>query len=387
MSTSIASLGVDVTLELSKMDAQFRELQTKTSKSMAQLKGQFRAASRDANGSLGSIGKGGGGGAFGKIGSKLAGDAAGNLAGIGGRGGDIIAGAGPAGAVAAGVALVLKFHTAVANWAKESGNVDDATISVMRYGESLTAIGKGALEMGKEISIGVLGALNQVGEFIGSGFNRDAVAEANESERAALEQEAKLADLRKKNNPEKLAAIRAQITQFQRDQKFAAGSPKDRQNMLTDEIGGLKTKEAAARADRRFLDADTIKLERMKKEADLAKIITDQSEEQRKNAEAITLSAMKRKDAADEETKRELDKQTKQTKQTAKDALDETLKQTRDRMSSLHNPFQGAGVTGFGSASSGGTQALQEGNKLQAQMLKALQAMEQNTEYLTRGLN
>jgi hypothetical protein len=254
----------------------------------------------------------------------------------------------------------------------------------MRYGESLTAIGKGALEMGKEISIGVLGALNQVGEFIGSGFNRDAVAAANESERAALEQEAKLAELRKKNNPEKLAAIRAQITQFQRDQKFAAGSPKDQQNMLTDEIGGLKTKEDALRKDKRFLEADTLKLERLKKEAELAKIIADFTEDQSKNEQEITLAALKRQDVREAEARKAFDKDVNQI---ASDILGERQKQTRDRISNLHNPFQGAGVTGFGSASSGGTQALQEGNKLQAQMLRALQAMEQNTEYLTRGLN
>jgi CHASE3 domain sensor protein len=86
---------------------------------------------------------------------------------------------------------------------------------------------------------------------------------------------------------------------------------------------------------------------------------------------------------ADEDTKKAFDAEVNQM---AKDILGDRQKNTRDKISSLTNPFQNAGVNGFGSASAGGP-ASQEGNRLMAQMLKALQAMEANTDYLTRGLN
>lgn len=385
MSTTVGSLNVDVTLELARLEAGFKELQGKTAKNMTQLKRQFRAASADADKSLGGIGKGGAGrGAIGKIGGKLAGDALGNLTGLGGRGGDMLAGAGATGGVLAGLALVFKFQSAVAGWAKESGRVDDAALSVMRYGESLTAVGKGAVDAGKSLSVNLLGALNELGEFAGSGFDAKAVNDANNSERAAVLQEQALAKLRKENDPAKLAQTRSSITSFQRDQRFAGASPKEQQDILRNEIAALNIQEAKARSSKQILEAETIRLDRLKKEAELQKNVAESTEAQRKNYEAIELAKNARLDAQDDEKRKATEAFNKKFDDDFRDIENSIYKERLDRVQkragSLRNPFEAGGVNGFGTASNGSIIAVQEGNRLLAESLRILKTIEENTE-------
>jgi hypothetical protein len=280
--------------------------------------------------------------------------------------------------IAAGVALILKFQKAIAGWAKESGKVDNATLAVMRYGDTLTAVGKGAIDAGKAISVNLLGSLNLLGEWIGSGFDMGSVNADNASERGAIQQEQALAKLRAENDPAKLAATRASISQFQRDQRFAGASPKEQQRILADEVMSLKIQEDKARAAKQILVAENLRLDRLKKEAELQKLITEQTKEREEREAAII--AMRPESTPSDPTDALNARLDEAMKEIEGEQLSARPSRVQSRAGSLRNPFEGAGVSGFGSASNGSLVAVQEGNRLLTEQLRILKTIEENTE-------
>jgi hypothetical protein len=360
------------------MDAQFRELQTKTSRSMAQLKGQFRAASRDANTSLGGIGKGGGG-LLGNIGGKLAGRALGRTLGVGDelastalRGAGSFIG-GTAGTAISGAAGAISGTKLITGWAQESGRIDDAALAAMRYGDAINKIVPSLSQVFgfvKDIAITGMGAANTMGELVASRFNTEEVNAYSDAMRGAIEQEAALAKLRADNDPAKLRAVRGAITGFQRDQRFAGASPKGQQGILSDEIALLKTKEDAARSNKKILDAETLKLERIQKEAELAKSIADLTDEQRRNEEAITLSRLKRMDRADEEARNEEAKKFSDAQKLKVNGLTDQLKKLGSNAPDSRNPFSRPVVNGFGSATNDPGSAFRAGELMRGKAEK-----------------
>lgn len=394
MSASIGSLNVDVTLELARMDAQFRELQQKTARNMTQLKRQFKAASADADKSLGRIGAGGAGRAL--IGD-LARRGLGKATGLGeGMAGTLMRGAGSLMGGSAGAALgaasapvsALTLSKTIAGWANESGRLDDAALSVMRYGESLNKLVPSFRELGKlakDGAISALGVFTQAGEFIGSGFDANLVNGVGDSTRAAAAAEARLAEFRRVNDPAKLGAVRGQIAAFARDQRFGAAGPKEQMRILSGEIDQLRVIESKARESKEILKAEETRLEIMRKTAELQRIETEFSDAQRENEEKIKQFKAERladeraaRIAADADSRATLDAVLRGTES---DLFTQQAARLNARAGSLRNPFAaGTGVSGFGDPSGNAASAAQLTARTNALLEQAVRELRQLAE-------
>lgn len=404
MTASIGQLSVGVSLDLAPMEkdakkvrAELKKLDRETEKLNARRSGGF-----GTSGFGGGFASGSRGAARPGVGSAMnpfAGPGAGQLVrSFGGQalgrslaGGGALAGAGSAGGVAAGVALVFTLQKAVANFAKESGKLDDATISVRNYGDALGEVGKKVKDTAMGFAVEGLGIFTQLGDFIGSGFSREAMWSANGSDRAALKSEQDLAGLVALNGggttQEAIARrqeISRRIKEFQRDLRFNAASPKQQQSILTDEIKSLKVQEDKARVARKFIEAETLRLDRLKKEAELEKNIVDFKQAQAENEEAIAAFKKKQKEdrekadaAAEAESRKNLEELFRSADAAA--AL-VGIDRIREKAGRLINPFEGSSVTGFGSATATTGQFQQEGNRLLAEQLRVLRRQEELLE-------
>lgn len=397
--TSIGELSVGVTLDTSKMEAGLKGMDRKIKAQAKQLDKEYaKMSGANAFGFGGGAGGGrrgrsasayremaggggGGGGAGGRIARTFGGQALGRVLG---GGGEALMGLGPAAGIAAGVAVMGRLQMSVVNFAKESGKLDNSTLAVLRYGEALNSVGTGVKNFAMSLAVEALGTINQLGELIASGFNFAALAEANASERAARGQEQRRDALFARNDPAKVAAARASITQFSRDQTFGAASPKQQQAILRGEITQLAAKEKQARAARNILEAETLRLERLRKEAELQKNVADFTAKQRENDEAITRARLERIDA---------DRQAEAARvQESRDTLDAVLRATegdmlgaqldrvRDQIGGARNPFESRSTGDFGSASTSTANFAAEGNRLLSEMIRILRSVESNTE-------
>lgn len=404
MTASIGQLSVGVSLDLAPMEKDAKKMR-------AQLKQLDKEQQRLSSG-RGPFGQSGFGSGYGRspragaVGRRsidqamnpFAGPGAGGLIrSFGGQaigrslaGGGALAGAGSAGGVAAGVALVFTMQKAVANFAKESGKLDDATISVRNYGDALADIGKKVKDTAMGFAVEGLGIFTQIGNFIGSDFSREKMWAANDSDRAALTAEQRTADLVALNGggttAEAIARrqeISRRIKDFQRDQRFNASSPKQQQSILADEIKSLKVQEDKARVARKFIEADTLRLDRLKKEAELEKNIVDFKQAQAENEEAIAAFKKKQKDdkekadaAAEAESRKTLEEVFRATDAAA--AL-VGIDRIREQAGRLINPFGGSSVVGFGSAvtPSGNQQGM---DRILAEQLRVMKRSEELLE-------
>jgi len=385
--TSIGELSVGVTLDTSEMEAGLKGMDRKLKGQLKQLDKEYEKLAESSMGFGGGYGTGygrsgkareafyrslagGGGGAGEKLARTFGGQALGRVLG---GGGEAVMGLGPAAGIAAGVAIMVKLQLAVANFAKESGKLDGSTRAVIRYGETLNSIGATAKRAAGEMAVGFLGALNRVGEIVGSGFNFRDVADAEDSDRAAAQAVARLAKFREVNDPAKLAAVRSSISQFARDQAFSKESPKGQQSILREEIAALKAKEETARAAGKILEAEEVRLARLQKVAQLEKSIADFRDAARARGEALDMARLARLDAADA-----------QKRETAKAAdrveTENKLDSIRDRIGGARNPFEARSTGDFGSASAATANFAAEGNRLLSEMVRILRAVESNTE-------
>ena len=233
-------------------------------------------------------------------------------------------------------------------------------------------------------AVEAMGTLNRFGEWIGSGFDMGAVNSANAGERAAIQQERARDKLYAENDPKQVAAIRESIRQFQRDDRFNSASPKEQQSMLRDEIASLATQEKKARAEKKIGEAEALKLERLKKEAELRKNIESFTAKQRENAEAIERASLARQDEEEEAERKKAEQLRSELDDifaaTERALATDGLARASSLASSQRNPFESSGVSGFGSASAAGAQFVQEGNRLLAEQLRALKRQEELLE-------
>lgn len=393
MSTSIGQLSVGVSLDLAPMEKDAKKMKAQ----LKQLDKEY-AKSGFGGGGFGSSGFGGGygksararmgGGGFGggagagDLGSSGAGKLAKQFGGqtlgrLVGGGGEALMGLGPGAALVAGTAAIFKLQMAVANFAKESGKLDDASLSVIRYGEALTGIGKGVKEAAMGFAVEALGTLTRFGEFVGSGFDMGAVNAANAGERDARQQEQRRDALFAANDPKQVAAVRERIKNFQRETAFNNASAKQQQDILRGEISALAAKEKQARESRRILDAETLREERLRKEEELRKNIEAHTAKQRENEEAITRSRQDRQQADKDEAKKRADESWQRTLDALSgatiDVAQQSLQRVRSQQSAIVNPFSGGAVSGFGTAAAGGSEAQRDGNRILALQLRALE--------------
>jgi len=401
MSTSIGELSVGVALDTKKLDAGLKGMERKIKGQAKQLDAEYRKMagagafgySETVGGTRPTRGRSGGGASYGgmagggamnpaqKLARTFGGQTLGRLVG---GGGEALAGLGP-GAIAAAAAVgMVKLQMAIVGFAKDSKKLDPATLSVISYGKALTDIGTGVKNAAKGFAVEALGTLTRFGELIGSGFSMSALTAAEGSERAAAGQEQKLANLKAVNDPARLAKSRSAIADFQRDQAFGAASPKQQQAMLRGEIAALQTKEAQAKTEGRLADSLDIRLDRLRKEAELQKNITDFTAKQKDNADAITRARAERMDAEDE-AERKRAQESRETldavlRATEGDMLQSGLDRVRDRLGSVRNPFESRGNGDFGSASASTANLAMEGNRLLAEMTRILRSVEANTE-------
>lgn len=398
MSTQIGELSVVVSLDTKKLDADGAVMVRKLKAQSKQLDKEYAAMAGNAfgfsdfkgggrgrraggGGSYATMMGGGAGGPAEKLARTFGGQTLGRLVG---GGGEALAGLGPGAIFAAGVAGMAKLQMAVVGFAKESGKLDPATLSVINYGKALTGIGESVAGAAKSLAVEALGTLTRFGELIGSGFSLSKLTAGENSDAAAAGAEQRLAAFKAINDPARLGKSRAAIADFTRNQAFDAASPKGQQTILRGEIAALKTKEDQAKAEGRIADSLDMKLERLRKEAELQKNIADFTEKQRKNAEDITRQAAERRDAEDATRRKRFEEFSNQFdadfKAIEQGIYTKRLDDVRSRMGSMRNPFESGGASGFGSASAAGLQFVQAGNQIMNRMLEVLKAIEGNTE-------
>lgn len=406
MSTSIGSLNVAVDLDTSKLDAGLKQTERKMKaagkqldKEYASMAGKSFGFSEFAGGGGARRGYGrmaggrdreGGGGLVGGIGGALARRALGGAVGGEGIANSIMGASGrllgtAAGATAASVTGAAFGSKLIAGWANESKRLDDAALSVQRYGKALDGIiptFSKIKDFAKDGAISALGQFTQLGELMAGGSRE--VSVFNQAARGAAEGDARLAAFKALNDPARLGRTRSAIADFQRNQAFDAASPKGQQTILRGEIEALKTKEAKAKTDGRIADSLDAQLTRLQKEAELQKSITEFTAKQKENADAITRAAAERRDAEDAAKRMRFEEFSNQFdadfRDIEKGIYTDRLSRVRGQMSSLRNPFESGGVSGFGSASAAGLQYVQAGNQMLSRILEVMKSVEANTE-------
>jgi hypothetical protein len=299
--TSIGDLSVGVTLNTDKLDAGFREMSRKVKAQAKQLDKEYAAMAggksfgygggfgtgyggasrrgagrgRNAGGNFSLGGDGGGG-----LGGVLARQALGRITGMGeGLTGNLLRSAGPvAGAVGfAGAAFgAVNFAR---NASLETKRMDESALAAKRWAESLGELGfslKVVREKTADFAVSLAGDFARFSEFAGSGFSWDDSRAFDAAARGAAQQQSRRDAMAKAQGfdswadySKAVSAQRERILDFTRNDRFSQTDDQGRARILAKEIETLAAKEKQARAEKRILDAETMRLDRLAKIAEL----------------------------------------------------------------------------------------------------------------------
>jgi hypothetical protein len=320
MSTSIGELSVGVTLDTSGVDygvkkakAQLKQLDKEFGYRPASAALRFGGAigpgykPKTQHGARGGAGGGFsrpnmptdtfGGGLAGRLAGRVGGQALGQFLG-GGEVGGMLAKAGPAGGILAGAAALVRLQVAIGDFAKNSGRTDAAALAAGRFADSVRELGSGLFDFARNTAVNVLGTLNRAGEWFGAGGDRAALDTFDMAQRGAIEQTIARDKLFAANDPAKMAAVQGQSAKFTRDRAFEGLDLATQEQILAGEVRSLEVKEKFARASKKILEADQLRLEILQKEDELNRVGLQRSREaaaenNRKKEETAAATAAK----------------------------------------------------------------------------------------------